>query len=245
MTLRELVFICLDELKLSSSDDSFFNDAHIRFLLNKWRARLLKQEYDTNKKKEISASAYQTICLDLEDNNPLGLDLECGETYRRSIKTIPSLLPNVGEPILSAGGIFSNDRLVYINRNRMRFVGHNKWLKNIIYAALGDDNKLYLSSSNTQFMYLEQIQFTGVFEDAEKAMELSCEKNDSSCNILDQEYPFESYLVPVLVYNVIKELLGPKYQPIDDQNNSADDLATLAQFLRQNMKSDMLKRLQQ
>jgi hypothetical protein len=51
--------------------------------------------------------------------------------------------------------------------------------------------------------------------------------------------------VPVLVYNVVKELLGPKYQPIDDQNNSADDLATLAQFLRQNMKSDMLKRLQQ
>jgi hypothetical protein len=60
---------------------------------------------------------------------------------------------------------------------------------------------------------------------------------------MDQTYPFEDYLVPVLVYNVVKELLGAKYQPIDDKNNDSDDLATLAQFLRNNMKSDLLKRL--
>lgn len=76
-------------------------------------------------------------------------------------------------------------------------------------------------------------------------MELSCEKNEESCDAMDQEYPFESYLVPVLVYNVVKELLGAKYQPIDDQNNDRDDLAALAQFLRSNMKSDLLKKLEQ
>jgi hypothetical protein len=244
MTLRELVFICLDELKLSGSDDSFFNENHIRFLLNKWRARLLKQEYDTNKAKQVSESAYQTICLDLEDSNPLGLDINCGEFYRRSIKKIPATLKAVGDPIISAGDIFSNDRIVYVSRQRMRFVGYNKWLKNIIYAALGDDSKLYLSSNNSQFQYLEQVQFTGVFEDAEKAMELSCNKDSSTCNPLDQEYPFETYLVPVLVYNVVKELLGAKYQPVDSINDSQDNLATLAQFLRQNMKSDLLKRLE-
>jgi hypothetical protein len=155
-------------------------------------------------------------------------------------------MQGVGSPILSAGGIFSNDRIVYGSRQRMRFVGYNKWLRNIIYAALGDDNHLYLSSNNSQFRYLEKIQFTAIFEDAEKAMELACDKEDSeSCNILDKEYPFESYLVPVLVYNVVKELLGAKYQPIDDQNNNKDDLATLAQFLRSNMKSNLLKQLQQ
>ena len=244
MTLRELVFICLDELRLSASDDSFFNENHIRFLLNKWRARLLKQEYDTNKHKEVSESAYQTICLDLEDNNPLGNDLSCGESFRRSIKEIPSLLKAVGDPIISASGIFSNDRIVYVSRQRMRFVGYNKWLKNIIYAALGDDSKLYLSSNNSQFKYLEKVQFTGVFEDAEKAMELACDNDEQPCNLLDREYPFESYLVPVLVYNVVMELLGVKYQPIDTQNDDKDDLATLAQFLRQNMKSDMLRRLE-
>lgn len=244
MTLRELVFICLDELKLSSSDDSFFNENHVRFLLNKWRARLLKQEYDTNKNKKVSESAYQTICLDLEDNNPLGEDINCGEFFRRSIKAIPPMIQAVGDPIISAGSIFSNDRIVYVSRQRMRFVGYNKWLRNIIYAALGEDNKLYLSSNNSQFKYLDQVQFTGVFEDAEKAMELSCNPEEESCNILDKEYPFEPYLTPILIYSVVKELLGPKYQPIDDQNNDRDDLATLAQFIRQNMKSDMLRRLE-
>ena len=245
MTLRELVFICLDELKLSASDDSFFNENHVRFLLNKWRAKLLKQEYDTNKSKEISASAYQTICLDLEDASPLGDDINCGETYRRSVQKIPTLLTFVGNPILSAGGIFSNDRIVFVTRQKMRFIGYNKWLRNIIYGALGDDNKLYLSSSNSLYRYLENVQFTGVFEDAEKAMELACEKNSESCNILDQEYPFEDYLVPVLVYNVVRELAPKAYAPIDSSNNDNDDMATLAQFLRSNMKSDLLKRLAQ
>ena len=154
-------------------------------------------------------------------------------------------MPGVGDPIISSGSVFSNDRVVYVSRQRMRFVGYNRWLKNIIYAALGEDNKLYLSSKNSQFRYLEKVQFTAVFEDAEKAMELSCNKNTDSCNILDQEYPFESYLVPVLVYQVVKELLGPKYQPVDSINNDSDDLASLAQFLRQNMKSNLLKQLEQ
>ena len=245
MTLRELVFICIDELKISGSDDSFFNENHIRFLLNNWRTRLLKQEYDVNKGKEVSESAYQTICLELEDNSTLGEDIACGEFFRRSVKAIPALLNSVGNQILSAGGIFSNDRVVFVSRQKMRFVGYNKWLKNIIYAAFGDDHKLYLSSNNSQFKYLESVQFTGVFEDAEKAMELSCEKNTESCNILDQEYPFETYLVPVLVYNVVKEIMGVKYQPIDTENNDQDDLATLAQFLRNNMKSDLLRKLEQ
>lgn len=244
MTLRELVFICLDELKLSASDDSFFNENHVRFLLNKWRAKLLKQEYDTNKSKRVSESAYQTICLDLEDNNPLGLDINCGEFYRRSIKEIPALIQAVGDPIISAGDFFSNDRIVYVTRQKMRFTGYNRWLKNIIYAALGTDSKIYLSSRNSQFKYLEKIQFTGVFEDAEKAMELSCEKNNSSCDIMDQTYPFEDYLVPVLVYSVVKELLGPAYRVVDSTNNDADDLATLANFLRRNMKSDLIKQIE-
>jgi len=245
MTLRELVFICLDELKLSASDDSFFNESHIRFLLNKWRARLLKQEYDTNKNKKVSESAYQTICLDLEDSNPLGLDINCGEFYRRSIKAIPSLLQAVGDPILSAGDFFSNDRIVYVTRQKMRFTGYNRWLKNIIYAALGTDNKLYLSSRNSQFKYLEKIQFTGVFEDAEKAMELSCEKNEGSCDIMDQTYPFEDYLVPVLVYNVVKELLGAAYRPLDSYNDNTDNLSQLANFLRHNLKSNLIKQMEQ
>ena len=41
-TYKELVYMCLDELKLKS-DDSFIQQEHIIFLLDKYRAFILKQ----------------------------------------------------------------------------------------------------------------------------------------------------------------------------------------------------------
>ena len=42
MTLRELVFMCMDEVKLHS-DDSFYTEDHLVFLLNKYRSFVLKE----------------------------------------------------------------------------------------------------------------------------------------------------------------------------------------------------------
>jgi len=43
MTLGELVYIVLDELK-SSSDDRFFNERHVIFTLNKYRPLLIYEK---------------------------------------------------------------------------------------------------------------------------------------------------------------------------------------------------------
>nr|DAU83961.1 MAG TPA: Structural protein [Crassvirales sp.] len=48
-TYREIVFMIMDELKLSS-DDSYFTEDHIIFLASKYRAFLLKQRYSDIKK---------------------------------------------------------------------------------------------------------------------------------------------------------------------------------------------------
>jgi len=63
MTYKEIIYMCLDELHLTS-DDSLFNEDHILFLINKYRAFLLKQRY-SDIKRQIPESNYQTICLDL------------------------------------------------------------------------------------------------------------------------------------------------------------------------------------
>ena len=62
-TYRELVYMVLDELK-GISDDFTYTEDHIIFLLNKYRAFILKQRY-SDVKKFIPESNYQTICLDL------------------------------------------------------------------------------------------------------------------------------------------------------------------------------------
>ena len=43
-TFKEIVYMCLDELQLSS-DDATFTEEHIIFLANKYRALLLKKQY--------------------------------------------------------------------------------------------------------------------------------------------------------------------------------------------------------
>jgi hypothetical protein len=64
---------------------------------------------------------------------------------------------------------------------------------------------------------------------------MSCDNdgNDTSdCSIMDKEFPMESYLVPALINDVVKQLLGSRYVPRDSYNNSKDDIADIAAFVR-------------
>lgn len=237
-TYRQLIYLVLDELKLMSDDSSFTED-HIIFLLSKYRAFLLKQRY-SDVRKEVPLSNYQTLCLDLEEHE--GIEgLSCEGTYMRSTKKIPEAM-NVGQSRVHSGDYF-NGEVTYISRDRLRYVGHNKWLQNIIYATKGPDGYLYLKSSNPQLYYLEKIKFTGVFSDAEEASELECEQPES-CDILDKEFPIEDALIPPLTELVVKELSGAIYKPEDSENNSTDDLANLANFLARNIKSNLQKQIE-
>ena len=84
--------------------------------------------------------------------------------------------------------------------DRMKFVGFNKYMQNIIYATKGLDDRLYMKSNNPQFLYLEQVKFAGIFEDTEKAAELSCDgKEGGPCDIMDKEFPLEATLIPQML----------------------------------------------
>ena len=237
-TYRQLVYLVLDELKLMSDDSSFTED-HIIFLLNKYRAFLLKQRY-SDVRKEIPLSNYQTLCLDLEEHE--GIEgLPCEGTYMRSTKKIPETM-NVGQSRVHSDDYF-NGEITYVSRDRLRYVGHNKWLQNIIYATKGPDGYLYLKSSNPQLYYLEEIKFTGVFSDAEEASKLECEQSES-CDILDKEFPLEDAIIPPLIELVVKELSGAIYKPEDSENNATDDLANLANYIARNAKSNLQKQIE-
>lgn len=237
-TYKHLVYLVLDELKLMS-DDSFFTEDHVIFLLNKYRAFLLKQRY-SDIRKEIPTSNYQTLCLELEEHN--GIEgLPCEGTYMRSTKKIPETM-SIGQPKVHSDDYFIGE-ITYVSRDRLRYVGHNKWLQNIVYAAKGPDDYLYLKSSNPQLYYLEEIKFTGIFSDAEAASKLECEQL-GICDILDKEFPIEDALIPTLTELVVKELSGAIYKPEDSENNAMDDLSNLANFIARNTKSDLQKQIE-
>lgn len=242
-TYRELVFLVLDELKISS-DDAYFTEDHVIFLLSKYRGLLLKQQYK-DIKKNIPESNFQTLCLDVEPVPAIAGE-ECeGGTYLKSKEKIPFLM-NIAVPRIFAGDYYQGD-ITYVSRERMKYVGYNRWLPNIIYASIGPDNYLYFKSFNPQYLYLEKVQFTGVFEDPEKVADpkFNCNKKDNSCDILDMNFPLEEALIPQLVQLVVKELSGSIYKPEDNENNGNDDLSSIASFLRNNLKSKLQKQIEE
>ena len=222
-TYKELVYMCLDELKLYS-DDALYTEEHIMFLLGKYRTFLIKQRY-SDVKKQIPESNYQTICLDLIEVPAISGEPCEGGSYLRSKEKIPFLM-KIGNPRVYPIDYYQGE-ITYVSRDRMRYVGYNKYLQNIIYSSLGPDNYLYFKSFNPQFLYLEKIRMTGIFEDTLAASELQCpdENGNIVCDVLDREFPIENALIPPLIQLVVEELTKAEYKPEDKENNSDDDLS--------------------
>lgn len=219
MTLRELVFMVLDECKIHS-DDSYFNEDHVSFLLSKYRSFLLKKELEKENKNLSSANA-QTICLDLMEV-PAIEDFDCSGSYLRSTEKIPSIVNEFKVQLYPLD--YYQGEIIFTSRERMRYTGYNKWTKNLIYASKGPDDYLYLKSENPQYLYMEKLRMTAIFEDFEEAAQLACDENGVTvCDKLDAQFPIESAQVPIIIELVVKELLGVKYQPKDKNNNAADD----------------------
>lgn len=64
MTYADVVYMILDELKLSS-DDSYFNEYHVLMLADKYRAMILKQRYK-DIRKQVPYSNYQEIMFTIK-----------------------------------------------------------------------------------------------------------------------------------------------------------------------------------
>ena len=229
-TYRELVYLVLDELKLTS-DDALFNEEHVMFLLGKYRGFLLKQQYK-DIKKEIPESNYQTLCLDLIQVPAITGEPCDGGTYLRSKEKIPFLMP-VATPRVYPEDYYQGD-ITYVSRERMKYVGYNRWLPNIIYASIGPDNYLYFKSFNPQYLYLEKARLTGIFEEPEKAAELECNRDESTCDPMDMKFPLEEALIPQVVELVVNELSRPEYLPEDKQNNADDGLSEVTSQSKKN-----------
>lgn len=219
-TFREILYMIQDECKFDT-DDSYYTQEHILFLMSRHRSSLFQQKYGNNNiKKQIPTSARQEICIELLKVNGNDITTCDSGLYLRSTKKIPDIMPYI-KPALYTEDIYSTiSNIDYVYYDRMRYVGENKYLKNIIYASISPDKYLYLKSQNPTFLNLQKIRMNAVFEDIDEAAKLSCESN---CDILDSRFPIEDSLVPLLIESVVKELVSKLQVPEDKQNNADDN----------------------
>lgn len=231
MKVKEIVYACLDLAKAGTSDDSYYTEEHVLFLCKKYRAFLIKKEQDKEKSSTDIASEfeYQEICLDLEKVPAMDGDPCTGGYYLRTTQKIPKILEGT-QPRVYPIDFYQGTNISYVSRDRMRYTGSNKYLQNVIYSSLNPNQHLYLNSSNPQFLYMKKIRMSAVFEDFDEASDLLCDDtgSDTSCDVLEAEFPIREYLVPPLIELVVKSLNGVKFQIEDWKNNAKDDLAGLA-----------------
>lgn len=231
MLVKEIVYMILDLAKAATSDDSFWTEDHVIFLLKKYRSFLIKKEQEKQKATTDIASEfeYQQICLNLEKVPAIDGEPCTGGYYLRTAKKIPKILED-NQPRVYPIDFYQGINISYIPRDRMRYVGTNKFLQNIIYVSFGPDLHLYLNSSNPQFLYLKKLRMSAVFEDFDEMSSYLCNDDGDStaCDVMDEVFPIREYLVPTLMELVVKELTSAKYQPVDEHNNAADDMSKVS-----------------
>lgn len=229
MKVKEITYMVLDLCK-DASDDSYLTEEHVIFLLKKYRSFLIKKEQEKEKASTDVASEfeYQQICLDLEKVEAIE-GMPCtGGYYLRSTKPVPDLMP-FGTTRLYPSGSYYKGNIEFVTKDRFKYVGNNKWTQNIIYATLDPSDRIYLTSANPQFLYLQQATLTGIFENPEDVADLECSNaSDAACDILDKDFPLEDALVAPLVELVAKELSPSVPAPEDKENNADDNLSQKA-----------------
>lgn len=220
-TYRNCVYMVLDELKLDS-DDSRIEVEHVIFLLNKYRAILAKQRYGKIK-KDVPLEYYQ-----IKEMGKLTLPSNNTDVRRTFFfeEPVPSIL-NLHGILLETTISYStqeddnyevnNIDINFINPDRFKYLGENKWLTSMPYATIGYDHKLYINST-VNFLKDKTFKIQGIFEtpsDFEKTTD----------GKLDMYFPVEQALLQPIIDLVVKELSNFLYLPKDDENNSADDLS--------------------
>lgn len=240
MLVKELIYYILDSVKVIS-DDSIITEDHVFYLTKKYRSFLIKKEQEKEKSTTDIASEfeYQQICLDLEKVPAIDGEPCTGGYYLRTTKAVPKTLEGT-TPRVYPIDFYQAINIVYIPRDRMRYIGTNKFLQNIIYVSLGPDKHLYLNGSNPQFMYLRKLRMLGIFEDFDEASKLACDSdgNSTPCDYLDMEFPIRDYLVPTLIELCVKDITGAAYRPKEDRNNNRDDLPLIANGMASGANND-------
>ena len=229
-TVREAVYMVLDELKMVS-DDAHFTEEHVIFLLKKFRAYVLKAEKERNKLMDAALnSGTGLLGIDAadEDYQSVSLEMQAVEAvpgfpskgkYLKSYTTVPKLM-GIGNVKVYAADFFSSE-IQLVSMEGFKYSGNSPYMQKIVYAAIGPDEHLYIKSQNPQILYLQNVNVHAVFDD------LNAVAENNGVDILDMEFPISEALFGLVLQYTVRELAGVQYKPADVINNAKDDFGSM------------------
>lgn len=219
-TYRDITYMVLDKLKLTS-DDSYFEEEHVVYLIDKYREILLKQRY-SDVRREIPEVNMQELDLSLIVVPAIaGETCETG-TYLKSEQKVPHIISLNGN--YNVTKVYATDywkgEFAVVSRERFKYVGTNRFLYNSVYCAIGPDNYAYFKSANPNYLNITDVKLIALFATPKDLFVESPSIDD----FMDMKYPLEESLIGSLLEMVVADLTKAVNKPEDSHNNAKDDL---------------------
>lgn len=229
-SLNEIAYSIKETLR-DYSDDSDISTEHIKYLVNLYRANLLKKDL-SKPGRNVNESLIQDLgCLELELADPAdccAVSTDC--TILRTKSTIPDPIELHSSPLITSVGPVNilNSRFTFVSYHRAIFSGNGEFNKYSIFAFYYNNNsgkRIYIKSNpdNKDIQMLEHIKVRGVFEDPSQIKNFNDCETGNKCYDDNMNYPINSWLIPTIKDAVIKENLRLLGTPPDAENNSQDD----------------------
>jgi hypothetical protein len=225
MTATEIIYAIREKLK-AYTDDTRYTDSYLYYLINLKRSVFIRREYN-QLQKTIDIEVLQTICMELEEAD----ESVCPECYTgcedctiiRTVKKLPNVIELHNRNTITkigSTGVFSRP-INFITIDRIPYVGEDKYEANAIFGALHSNGHLYFKSKSSTYRTLEYVDVTALFENPDDVAEFKCNGNDC----FDKEasrYPAESWMVDIIISEIVRELANLKQIPEDNTNDAKD-----------------------
>ena len=216
MTFKESVYDIREAIN-ALNIDSDFTDRHIIFLMNQYRAVVIRQHI-TNNPGEYRNQLMQTLFMELElvDSSQFPEFYKVNLTVLATKKVIPNI---IGQQMYKEIEVRTIERL-----GTEVEISHKERLSNVLYAPLGFifgyrdvDGKLYLTSRSVLHKSLTKITVSDIFEDPEVILDIHGLSTDL------EVYPISFNLWVTVKEMVVQHLLKELSIPTDTVVNNSDD----------------------
>lgn len=219
LTLPQLVYNLRNIIRDNRSDDIKVTDRQLEFIINYYRARLIKQEVDKN--RPVSSNIIQDlgkVPLTKMDMSEIS-GVVTGDNILRTTDEIPKLLElNQKDAIIYIGGLDKVSNIDFVTKAQSKWNRYNKYGSKLP-TAYYRNGYIYIINfpKNTKFINIE-----GIFVDPR---EVSRYKTDGiMCYDITQDpYPMSEYMISTLTDMVVSKELTVFLQMTPDEVNDASD----------------------
>ncbi|MFA5758697.1 MAG: hypothetical protein WC942_04970 [Clostridia bacterium] len=204
------------------SDDENISDEQYAFIINYYRAQLIKQEIEKGKNvKDLYIQNLGKVAISKADKN------ECCDVSNCALRTtlkIPKPVESTTGLNLTFVGLLNGTPFQRYTFNSSIWKKYNKYTKNSpgYYYQNG-----YIYLLNVPNIMLSYINIQGIFENPQEAVGFStckCPDNNTECiSGFDFEYPIPPYWIDTIIKMMATSELKLALNTLDTTNNGLSD----------------------